>query len=221
MLWSKAIGAGGTLGGGTTELSHTEFEQASATFVVPAAGPSVGDLAIIHYTAVQGEISPTPSGWTEISYTPSTPSFRQVQRVACKVLTAADLGSTIVLSTSTNSSLLVTYTKVRFISLTPAQPVAGVNVSSLNIDVDTLPTRTKDTSVYDPPNIIFAAASFYNGVALDGFSETYWSQKYISGDATQLVTAFEIQNDVNTDRTVTPTFTGSPKICHSFVLNFV
>lgn len=219
MLWSKAIGAGGA-GGGTTELNHTEFVQGSATFVVPAVGPSAGDLAIIHYTATQGEISPTPSGWAEISYTPSTPAFRHVQRVAYKVLTAADLGSTIVISTSTNSSLLVTYTKLRFVSFTPAAAITGVNISSLNIDVDTLPTRTKDTSLYDPPNMIFAAASFNNGVADSGFSETYWTQKYISGDGTQLVTAFEIQVDANTDRTVTPTFTGYPRICHSFVLNF-
>lgn len=220
MLWSKAIGAGGTLGGGGLTLSsnYTDFvDGGSASYTIPAVGPAVGDLAILHYTSLQGTMAATPVGWSQISYTSTTTSFRQIQRVIYKVLTLSDLGSTLTLSTSANA----TYNKTRLITFTPPVSVTGISIRSLSVDVNTTPVRVKITTNFDPPNIVFAAASFYNGAANGGYSETYWTQEYIAGTPTQLITAFEIQNDANTDRTITPLFTGTALINHSFVLNLI
>jgi FtsH-binding integral membrane protein len=157
----------------------------------------------------------TPSGWTQISLTSTTSAVRQIQRVIYKILTISDLGSTLTLSASANG----TYNKTRLITFTPSVAVTGVNISSLTVDANTVPARTKPASAFDPPSIVFAAASFYNGVSNGGFSETYWTQEYINFSFTSLVTAFEIQDDANTERTITPLFTGTALINHSFVLN--
>lgn len=221
MLWSKVIGAGGASGGGLSiTSSYTNFvDGGSASYTIPSVGPLVGDLAIIHYTTVQGEMAATPAGWTQISLTSATSAFRQIQRVTYKILTLSDLGSVLTLATSTNSGILSAYTKTRLVTFTPSVAVTGVNISSLTVDANTVPARTKPASAFDPPTLVFAAASFYNGSNNGGYSETYWTQEYISGTSTQLITAFEIQDDVNTERTITPLFTGTALINHSFVLN--
>lgn len=220
MLWSKAIGAGGNISSVLSFLqNYTEFGTGSTTYTIPNSGPLVGDIAILHYVTLQDNMATIPSGWTEISYTPSTTNYRQIQRVICKILTESDLGSTLTLSTSTISVLINTYSRNRIITFTPSTAISQINISSLNVDENTVPSRTKDTSIYEPPNIVFAAASFYNGSNNGGFSETYWTQEYINGSTTQIITAFEIQNEINIDRTITPVFTGSAYINHTFVIN--
>jgi len=202
-------------------FNFTDFvDGGSRTYTVPTTGPLVGDLALLQYTSVQGEMTSTPTGWTQISYTSSTSSFRQIQRVAYKLLTSADLGSVLTLATTTNATLLSLYNKTRLVTFTPSKPLTGILVSSLTEDAEAnVVARTKDTSVYSSPDIIFGAASFYNGQANGGYSETYWDQEYIAGTLVQVVTAFELQNGANTNRTITPLFGGSAKINHSFVIN--
>jgi hypothetical protein len=216
-LMQKGVTTASTL---SFSFNFTNFiDGGSRTYTVPTTGPLVGDLAVLHYTSVQGEMSPTPTGWTQISLTSSTSAGRQIQRVVYKVLTSGDLGSVLTLATTTNATILGTYSKTRLATFTPSKPLTGILVSSLTTDVETNTARTKDTSIYTSPDIVFAASSFYNGPANGGYSETYWNQEYITGSTTQLITAFEIQNGVNTNRTITPLVGGSALIHHSFVLN--
>jgi hypothetical protein len=198
--------------------NFTNLVGGSRFYTVPTTGPLAGDLAILHYTLLEGDTFAIPTGWTQISITATTGSGRQLQRVVYKILTSADLGSVLTLSATTNAGLLSTYHITRLVTFTPSKPLTGVLVSSLTTDV-TNTARTKDTSVYSSPDIIFVASSFYNGNNNGGYSETYWTQKYIEQALLTLITAFEIQNDVNTNRTITPLVTGSAIIHHSFVLN--
>ena len=219
MLWNKAIGAGGSGGALNISSNYTDFVNGgSASYTIPSVGPLVGDLAIIHYTTVKNYMLAVPTGWTGISLTNYTGYNRQVQRVIYKILTPSDMGSVLTLSNMTNSGLLSAYHITRLVTFTPSVGITGVNISSLTVDANSVPTRTKSTSAFDPPNIVFAAGSSYNSAAL-AYSETYWTQHYAGGVTVDTVTAFEIQNDVNTDRTITPTFGGQAKINHTFVLN--
>jgi len=223
MLWSKAAGAGGTLGGGgglSFSPNQTDHVYGQTSITLPSSGVE-GDIAVLTYTAVQGQALTVPTGWTEVTYTAATGSFRQFQRVIVKVLEAGDLGQTLTLS---GVSVVYGYGQIYLATFTPSAAVTTLYTSSVDEDFSTsaaLPTRTKDTTQYDPPNIVFAMASNYNSnLSIPVFSGGFWSEDFLSNDTfVSLAVSYEIQADANTDRDVTASLSGASLICHSFVLN--
>lgn len=225
MLWHSIQGAGGTIGGGGTQAftaNYTDSVSGVTSITLPSSG-IVGDLAIISHTALYSQSLAVPTGWTKVSETLLTGSFRQFQRVIYKVIEAADLGGTLTLQ---GGSVVSTYGQIEMTTFTPTAPINTVVISSLDEDFSTsagtaLPTRVKDTATYDPPNIVFAVCSTYNTTVSAVFSdETFFDSVYVDNDtAISLMVAYEIQGDANTSRTLDPVFGGSSAICHSFVLN--
>ena len=213
-------GAGG-VGGGEVSLvaNYTDHVFGSATITLPSSGV-VGDVAIIACTGVTGYGDTLPSGWTQITYTNRTDSYRQFQRLIYKVLAVEDLGATV---TTAPTALAASYGQTYLVTFTPSFPVTTVIISSVDVDQNTgspIPTRTKNTSVYDPPNIVFTAASSYGGALGVVFGGTFWDVNFVDNNTVvSLGVAYEVQDDANTDRDVTPTISGQSRICHSFVLN--
>jgi hypothetical protein len=144
-----------------------------------------------------------------------------MQRSIVKILTPEDLGVTLPLASSSvpqnvNNTYLVTFT--------PSRPITLLYPSSVDEDFSTgaaLPTRTKDTTAYNPPNIVFAAASNLDSDISSVFSGVFWDENFVTNDTrVSLAVSYEVQPSENTDRDVTPSGqSGQSRICHSFVLN--
>lgn len=226
MLWSKAVGAGGTLGGGALGLSanYTANVSGVTSITLPASG-IVGDLAIISHTATYGQEGSVPAGWTKVSETLNTGAYRQFQRIIYKVIEPSDLGVTLTLQ---GSSVVSTYGQIQITTFTPTAAITSAAISSLNEDFSissgtALPTRIKDTTAYDPPNIVFAVCSTYNNDVTSVFVDESFFDNVIVDNNTfvSLMVAYEIQGDANTSRTLDPVFGGSSAICHSFVVNVI
>lgn len=188
------------------------FSLTNMDIQVPS-GAQVGDIAIAHSSTATGPSPVVYSGFTAIASVNST--FEEMFQY--KVLTSSDL-------TTTFTRTADSYDAAIMLVFRSGIPVTNVHVSSVNNSNQTSGTpsqQTLTTSSYDAPNLLLALYSAYtssspviSGTNWDGF-ETEAGE-----NVNKIRMYYEIQNDANTDRSVTAGGDyGSYNIMMSCVIN--
>lgn len=187
------------------------FATTNFNIQVPS-GTQEGDIAIAYSSTATGPAPTVYSGFTQIAAVNST--FEDMFQY--KLLSASDLTTTFT-RTSDN------YDAALMLTFRPTNPVTAIQVSSTNNGFQTtgIPaTQTLTTSTYDPPNILIATYSSYT--AVPSINGSFWDGNYTeTGENNNRIRMYyEIQNDVNTDRSVQATGDyGSYNIMMSCVIN--
>lgn len=222
MLFHSGQGSGRLFRSKITSVSlvASDGTTGSTSVTIPSAS-KIGDIAIIFGVGVAGTSYPSVSGWTLIS---GTYGGLFALRIFYKKIQSSDIGASITLN---NSSSVDSYGATNVHVFRANSTPMNVYISSLNADGETNNTvsRTKDTSVYSPPNIIIAAKSDFNTyypTYSSAISGSYWTGGIAkTAPISALASSYEIQNASNINRTVSPTNSSSSAYqhMHSFVIN--